>query len=116
VPGPTSLLLLRVPGRVFLPASWGQPRFQLGDSGHLGQHELANGTSGQGRKIADHHAGIARAFHDGEQEASVACQAINLGDDQRGAARAAASSGRLARLPDPTSWNSSSSSPPDCAT
>jgi len=72
--------------------------FQLGDGGHLRQHELANRPSRQCWQVAEHDAIRAAAFDHGQQKACIARQAVDLRDHQgrpRRGQRGSVAPGRL---------------------
>jgi predicted RNA-binding Zn-ribbon protein involved in translation (DUF1610 family) len=66
-----------------------QPGFQLGNRRHLRDQELADRPGRHSGKVAEHDTGLAAALHHGQQEARVARQPVQLGDDQHGPAGAA---------------------------
>ena len=70
-----------------------EPGFQLGNSGHLRQQELAHRTRRHAGQVAEHHAGLAGALDDVQQEARVPGQPVELGDHQRRPARPAGGEG-----------------------
>ena len=64
-----------------LSALAGEPCFQLGDGGHLRQDELAHRAAHLGQVSKEH---VDTALDQRQQEACIARQAIELGDDELG--------------------------------